>query len=149
MRYDLTKPSNKRSMFDVFFGDKFYDEFFAPVVNNSSSDIVNWRPAVDIVEKDDKYIIKADLPGVEEKDVSLELKDGMLTIKGERKNEYTEEKDNVYRCERSYGTFMRSFNVSDVNEEKITAEYKNGILTVELPKAEQKVAKKISIKKGV
>lgn len=145
MKYELVRPSNKKSMFDLFFGDKFYDDFFAPATG-SNSELTSWRPAVDIIEKDDRYVVKADLPGVEEKDVSVEVNDGVLTLKGERKTEFEEEKDNVYRSERSYGSFMRSFNIADVDEEKITADFKNGTLTIELPKAEQKKAKKISIK---
>lgn len=147
MKYELTKPTNKRSMFDVFFGDRFYDDFFAPSLGETS-EMASWRPAVDIVEQEDKYVIKADLPGVDEKDVSIEIKDGVLTLKGERSNEYKEEKDNVYRCERSYGSFMRSFNIADINEEKIDAQYKDGILKIELPKAEQKKPKKVAIKKS-
>lgn len=147
MKYEVTKPTNKKSMFDVFFGDRFYDDFFAPVTGNVG-EMSSWKPAVDIVEKQDRYVIKADLPGVEEKDISIEVKDGVLTLKGERSNEYTEEKDNVYRCERSYGSFSRSFNIADVNEDKIDAEYKNGILNIELPKAEQKMPKRVSIKKS-
>jgi HSP20 family protein len=137
MKHEIAKTNNNKSMLDLFFGDKFYDDFFTPTT---------WRPAVDIAEKDGKYVIKADLPGVEEKDVSVEVHDGVLTIKGERKSEFAEEKDNVYRAERSYGAFMRSFTIGDVNEDKINAEYKNGTLTIELPKTEQKKAKKISIK---
>jgi HSP20 family protein len=147
MKYEITKPTNRKSMFDLFFGDKFYDDFFAPVTG-SVGEMSSWRPAVDIIEKDDKYLITAELPGVDEKDVSIEIKDGVLTLKGERNKEYTEESDNVYRCERSYGSFMRSFNIADVNEEKIDAQYKDGILKIELPKAEQKKPKKVSIKKG-
>jgi HSP20 family protein len=146
MKYDIAKTNKNRSMFDVFFGDKFYDDFFAPV-SGGNTEFSDWRPAVDIVDKGDKYLIKADLPGLDEKDISLELKEGVLTLKGERKYEYEENKDNVYRSERSYGSFMRSFALNDVNEEAIKAEYKNGILNVELPKAEAKKAKKIEIKK--
>ncbi|MEI6092859.1 MAG: Hsp20/alpha crystallin family protein [bacterium] len=138
MKYEIANPNKQRSMFDLFFGDKFYDDFFIPANN--------WAPAVDIVDKGEKYLIKADLPGVDEKDISLEVQDGVLTIKGERKNEHEEEFDNVYRSERSYGSFLRSFNLSDIKEENIKAEYKNGILTVELPKAEEKKAKRIEIK---
>ncbi len=146
MKYEITKPSNRKSMFDLFFGDKFYDDFFSPAIN-TENEIMSWRPAVDVAEKDGKYVIKADLPGVDEKDVGIEVNEGILTIKGERKSEFTEEKDNVYRSERSYGSFMRSFNIGDVDEDKINAEYKNGTLTIELPKTEQKKSKKININK--
>lgn len=138
MKHELVNPNKQKSMFDLFFGDRFYDEFFTPATN--------WTPAVDIVDKGEKYLIKADLPGVDEKDITLEVNDGVLTLRGERKNEHEESNDNVYRCERTYGSFVRSFNLSEIKEEEIKAEYKNGILTVELPKAEEKKAKKIEIK---
>ncbi|MBN1115312.1 MAG: Hsp20/alpha crystallin family protein [Oligoflexia bacterium] len=142
MRYDLAKSGNKKSLFDVFFGDRFYDEF----VNLPSLAQNEWRPSVDIVEKEDKFVVTADLPGIDQKDINVELKDGILTIKGERKNEVNDEKDNVCRCERFYGSFSRSFNVYDVDEEKISANYKNGTLTLDLPKSERKKAKSIEIK---
>jgi HSP20 family protein len=141
MRYDIEKRNRRENFVDKFFNDFFFDtESF----NGNSS----WTPAVDIIEEKDKYLVKADLPGLEEKDVDLELKDGYLTIRGERKNEYENKEGNVYRCEKSYGSFMRTFNVNDVDADKVNAEYKNGILTINLPKAESKKAKKISIKKS-
>lgn len=138
MKHELVNPNKQKSMFDLFFGDRFYDELLTPATN--------WTPAVDIVDKGEKYLIKADLPGIDEKDISLEVNDGVLTLRGERKNEHEESNDNVYRCERTYGSFVRSFNLSEIKEEEIKAEYKNGLLTVELPKAEEKKAKKIEIK---
>lgn len=141
MRYDIEKRNRRENFVDKFFNDFFFET--EPFKASSS-----WTPAVDIIEEKDKYLVKADLPGVEEKDVDLELKDGYLTIRGERKNEYENKEGNVYRCEKSYGSFMRTFNVSDVDADKVSAEYKNGILTIELPKAESKKARKISIKKS-
>jgi HSP20 family protein len=142
MRYDITKNSKRNSLFDVFFGDSF----FSPVVRDSGEGVFSWAPAVDIVEKEDKYILKADLPGVDEKDVNIELKDNVLTIRGERKSEMEEEKENMTRCERTYGAFSRSFNVYDIAEDRIDASYNNGILTVELPKKEETKPRRIEIK---
>jgi HSP20 family protein len=148
MRYEITKPANRSSLLSSFFGDGLLEDFFSPVLRIASQgDSASWSPAVDIVEKEDRYIIKADLPGVNEKDISVELKDNVLTIKGERKSEFEEEKDNLKRCERTYGMFSRSFTVYDVAAEKIDASYDNGTLKLELPKAEETKAQKIEIKK--
>ncbi len=142
MRYDLEKNNKKENFLDRVFKEMFFDDY------EPFKAIKTWKPAVDIIEEKDKYLVKADLPGVEEKDIDVELKDGYLTIKGERRNEYENKDGNVYRCEKTYGSFIRTFNVSDVDENKVSAEYKNGILTVELPKSEEKKAKKINIKKS-
>ena len=99
-----------------------------------------WAPAVDIEEKDGKYLVKADLPGLKKKDIHLELHDGYLTLKGERKSENEEKKENYHRTERTYGTFQRSFKVPEgVTEKDIKAKYHDGVLelTVPAPKAEK------------
>ena len=144
MKYEVTKPTKKSTMLDSFFGDRFLDDFLVP--GREMEQFTDWIPAVDIVDKGDKYVVKADLPGIEEKDISVEVKDEMLTIKGERKHEHESEGDNVYRCERDYGSFTRSFSLDGIKEEEIRADYKNGILTDELPKAEERRTKKIEIR---
>ena len=99
-----------------------------------------WTPTVDIEEKDGKYLVKADLPGLKKKDIHLELHDGYLTLKGERKSENEEKKENYHRIERTYGTFLRSFKVPEgVTEKDIKAKYHDGVLelTVPAPKAEK------------
>ena len=99
-----------------------------------------WAPAVDIEEKEGKYLVKADLPGLKKKDIHLELHDGYLTLKGERKSENEEKKENYHRTERTYGTFQSSFKVPEgVMEKDIKAKYHDGVLelTVPAPKAEK------------
>ena len=99
-----------------------------------------WRPAIDIEEKDGNYLVKADLPGMNKKDIHLELRDGYLTLRGERKSEQEENKDNYHRIERTYGTFERSFRVPEgVTEKDIHAKYKDGVLelTIPTPKVEE------------
>ncbi|MEI6080458.1 MAG: Hsp20/alpha crystallin family protein [bacterium] len=145
MKYEIMTPNRRRSLVDTFFEGDLLNDFFAPATRDLGG-LTDWIPEVGILEKGNKYVIKADLPGVEEKDVSLEVKDGILTLKGERRNEAEKEEGNVYSCERSYGSFMRSFDLGDVKEEDIKAEYKNGTLTIELPKTEERKAKKIEIK---
>ena len=99
-----------------------------------------WRPAIDIEEKDGKYLVKADLPGLKKNDIHVELKDGYLTLRGERKSEHEENEENYHRIERTYGTFERSFKVPDgITEKDIHAKYKDGVLelTIPMPKLEE------------
>ncbi len=106
------------------------------------------KPAVDVVEKDKAYEVTAELPGMDEKNIEVQFSDGVLTIKGEKKEETEEKKKDYYVSERRYGSFRRSFQVPDgVDPEKIDASFKNGVLTVTLPKSPetQKKEKKITV----
>lgn len=95
----------------------------------------------DIRENEDSYILEAELPGFSKEDIHAEIKDGYLTIRAERKSESEEknEKDNYLRRERSYGSFVRSFELEGIKSEEITASYKDGILSVNLPKEKPEV----------
>ena len=96
-----------------------------------------WTPAVDILETADDLIVKADLPGVDLKDVDIRIENGTLSIKGDRKFEEKKENSGYHRIERSYGAFVRYFSLPDtVDAEKVNAAYKEGVLTVTLPKKE-------------
>lgn len=108
-------------------------------------------PAVDIAEKDKEYEITAELPGMNENNIDVKFADGVLTIKGEKKEEKEERKKDYYLSERRYGSFQRSFPVPEsVDANKIEAKFANGVLTIRLPKSAeaQKNEKKIAIKKG-
>ena len=99
-----------------------------------------WRPAIDIEEKDGNYLVRADLPGMNKKDIHIELHEGYLTLRGERKSEHEENKDNFHRIERTYGSFERSFRIPEgVTEKDIHAKYKDGVLelTIHAPKVEE------------
>lgn len=105
-----------------------------------------WLPAVDMFEKDDHLVIKAELPGTDKKDISLDFKDGVLTLSGVRKHENEVKEENVYRRELSYGRFVRSFSLpADSDAEKIKAEFQNGLLTIEIPRPEQHKPKQIKV----
>ncbi|MCS7101544.1 MAG: Hsp20/alpha crystallin family protein [Burkholderiaceae bacterium] len=96
----------------------------------------NWQPATDISETDHEYVFKAELPEVKKEDVSVEVEGNVLTIKGERKAEKEEKHKKMHRVERFHGAFLRSFTLPEnVNPKAITAEMKDGVLTVHLPKA--------------
>jgi HSP20 family protein len=104
-----------------------------------------WTPAVDVLETDNALIIKADLPDVDMQDIHVEMENGTLTLKGERKFGKADKAQGYHRIERSYGSFARYFDLPDtVEPEKVQAEYKNGVLAVTLPKKE--IAKPRSIK---
>lgn len=111
--------------------------------------VADWIPTVDISETDAEYQIKAELPEVKKEDVKVTVEDGVLTIQGERRHE-TEEKGRKYhRVERSYGSFVRSFTLPDhVDDTKVKAEYKDGVLNLHLPKSEKAKPKAIDVKIG-
>ena len=105
-----------------------------------------WSPAVDILETEDELVLKADLPDVELKDIDVRVENGTLSIKGERKFEKDYSDKGYHRIERSYGSFMRSFSVPNaVDTEKVSADYKNGVLTVKLPKKEAAKPKQVKV----
>jgi len=105
-----------------------------------------WSPAVDIVETEDELIVKADLPDVALEDIDVRVENGTLSLKGERKFEKELADQGYHRIERSYGSFMRSFSVpSSVDTEKVSADYKNGVLTVTLPKKEAAKPKQVKV----
>ena len=108
-------------------------------------------PVVDVVEKDQAYEVTAELPGLDENNVDVSFSDGVLSIKGEKKEETEEKKKDQYLSERRYGSFQRAFRLPDgIDADKIEATFKNGVLTVSLPKTPEAVqsARKIAIKKA-
>ncbi|MGA8367286.1 MAG: Hsp20/alpha crystallin family protein [Candidatus Acidiferrales bacterium] len=108
--------------------------------------LTTWAPAVDIYETENELVLKADLPDINEKDLDVRIENNMLTIHGERKFEQEVKEDNYLRMERTYGSFSRSFSLPNtVNSEAIKAEYKNGVLTVELPKRAESKPKQVKI----
>jgi len=110
------------------------------------SSTTTWSPAVDIYETENEITVHAELPGVDRKDITLNLEKNVLTLKGERRFEKETKHENYHRIERSYGGFSRAFSIpAIVEEEKIQAEYKDGILRISLPKKEQVKPKQIQI----
>lgn len=107
----------------------------------------DWAPTVDISETDSEYLVKAEIPEVDKKDVKVTVQDGLLTIQGERKQEKEEKGKKFHRIERSYGTFMRTFDIPDgVDDQKLKAEFKDGMLVVHLPKTEKVKTRTIEVK---
>ncbi len=110
---------------------------------------VDWRPAADIIENEQAYLIKAELPEVKKEDIRIDLNEGVLSIRGERRLETEHEDDKVHRVESFYGSFSRSFRLpDDVDVEGITAESRDGVLKVRLPKREAATPRSVEIKVG-
>ena len=106
-----------------------------------------WLPAVDISETEDSLIVKAEVPGMEPKDIEISLSGDMLIIKGEKKQKSEEKKENFHRIETRYGSFSRTVRIPvSVDSEKIEASYDNGVLKITLPKKEEEKARQIEIK---
>jgi HSP20 family protein len=113
---------------------RLFEEFFNGFPFGSSETREAWIPSVDILEKDGNLVLRAELPGMTEKQIDLKLEGNILTLKGERKMDNEDKKSNYHRVESFYGSFTRSFRLPDtVDFEKINAEYKNGVLIVTLP----------------
>jgi HSP20 family protein len=123
----------------------------SPLRKNGGKDeamtVAEWAPLVDIVEDEHEYLIKAEVPEVKKEEVKVTVQDGVLTLAGERKF-VREEKDKKYhRVERAYGSFVRSFSLpEDADENKVTADFKDGVLQVHLPKSEKARPKNIEVK---
>jgi HSP20 family protein len=113
------------------------------------SNLTSWAPAVDIYENEHELVVKADLPGVELKDLDIRVENNILTIRGERRFEKKVSEDNYLRVERAYGSFSRSFALANsVNPDGIKADYQNGVLTLNVPKREEAKPKQIKVTVG-
>lgn len=133
---DIQQEMNR--LFDEFFGER------RPEMTEGT-----WLPAVDVLENETEIIVRAELPGMTQDDIELDLQNNVLTVKGEKEKESKEEKENYHRIERSYGNFSRSFTLPcDVKAEDVKATFKDGVLEVVLPKVEEVKPKKINITTG-
>lgn len=124
------------------------NRIFNETVRNQGDEsaLTAWAPSVDIYETPNELVVKADLPEVDEKDIDVRVENNLLTIHGERKFDKSVSEDNYLRIERAYGTFSRSFSLPNtVNAEAIRAEYKNGVLTVNLPKREESKPRQVKV----
>ncbi len=126
--------------------NRFFDEFFGE--RRSGLIQGNWLPAVDMSENETEVVVRAELPGMNHDDIELNFQDNVLTLKGEKTKKSTE-KENYHREECCYGSFSRSFTLpARVDQEKIRANFKDGILEIVLPKSEEAQPKKIAISAG-
>ena len=127
--------------------NQLFDETFLPARGSEAAPAAAmWSPAVDIYESGDDIVVKAEVPGIEKGDVAVEVKDGILTLRGERKFEKEVKEENYHRIERSYGTFLRSFALPvSVDQDKVSARFKDGVLDVELPKKEKARPRQVKV----
>ncbi len=126
--------------------DDLFDRFFNDVWGTDRGLARTFAPAFDVSETDDEFIVRAEVPGVDPKDVDVNLSGNVLTIKGEKKDEREEKGENRHRIERSFGMFQRTFQIPvEGDEEKISAKYKDGVLDLRLPKTEKGKRKSIKI----
>ena len=145
MRLVKWKPAAGLPVYHDHF-ERMFDDFFG--VNRRRMDLQNfdWTPRVNVEEKEELFEITAEVPGMKKDEIDIEVQDGVLTIRGERKFEKEENGTNYHICERSYGTFQRAFTLPEnVREDNIEAEYKDGILRLALPKAEPQKPKEIKV----
>ena len=129
--------------------DRFFEDIIPLRWFEESEEIGEhlWAPRADMSETEDKYTVHMDLPGVSKKDLKVNLEDDMLTISGERKVDETQKGEDFYRRERSYGSFYRGFTIpKSVKQDKIEATFKDGVLTVNIPKVEKSKPRHIEIK---
>ncbi len=147
-RWDREYPAFRGLQSLQYDVNRIFDDFFrGDLLTGDSFFSRDWSPAVDIVEQNDAYILKAELPGMEKDDVKITLENNLLTIRGEKKNELEKKEGNYHRIERSYGSFERSFTIpGTIQPNNIDAHYANGILTLTLPKSEEAKPRTIDVK---
>jgi len=126
---------------------RMFNDFFART--SQDQNLTTWAPAVDIYEGEHELVVKADLPDVQPEDLDIRVENNILTIRGERKFEKKVDEKNYLRVERAYGSFARSFQLANtVNTEAIKADYKDGVLTLSIPKREEAKPKQIKVNVG-
>jgi len=124
----------------------FDDSFFQPSRSDDGLGLGTWHPVVDMFDEDDRIVIKAELPGMDKNDIAVDVKDRVLTLSGERTHDNAVKEENYYRRERAYGKFQRAFSLPvDVDSDKIKADFKDGLLKIEVPKPEKQKPKEITI----
>ena len=139
-RWDQARGLTLQDQVNRLFEDSFTRD------RSGRADLATWAPAVDIYETENELVVKADLPEVNEKEIDVRVENNLLTIRGERKFEKSVSEENYLRVERTYGAFSRSFSLPNtVNAEAIRAEYKNGVLTVNLPKREESKPRQVKV----
>src|SRR5918912_811834 len=126
-----------------------FDRLFNTLFDRSAADARSWTPAMDLVEAEDHFLLRADLPGLREEDVNIEVRDNTLRISGERKAEHEQRERGWYRLERQFGKFSRALTLPEgVNADAIEAKFDHGVLEVLIPKPEERKPRRIAINGG-
>ena len=129
--------------------NRLFNTFFDTPTGGNGPSVRRWIPAMDLVETDEHFVLKADLPGLAEDDVDIEVEDNVLTVSGERKAEHEDKREGYYRVERSYGAFRRSLTLPEgVDAQAVTATFDKGVLEVRIPKPEERKPRRVAIQVG-
>jgi len=140
-RWDQSRGLTLQDQVNRLFEDNLFTRD-----RSGHADLATWAPPVDIYETENELVLRADVPGLQDKDIDVRVENNTLTIRGERKFEKDVNEDNYLRIERSYGSFTRSFSLPNtVSSESIRAEYRNGVLTLHMAKREESKPKQIKI----
>ena len=127
----------------------FNTAFDAPATPGNGAAMRRWVPAMDLLETADHFVLRADLPGLTQDDVKIELEDSTLTVSGERKSEHEDKQEGYYRVERAFGGFSRSLTLpKGIDADAVTASFENGVLEIRVPKPEERKPRRISIAVG-
>jgi len=125
--------------------DRLFDSFFN--TDDEETSLAAFSPAVDIKEKEKEYLISVELPGIKKEDIKMNVRDNQLTVSGEKVQEKKSDSDHYHRTERVYGSFQRSFRLPETaDQENISAEFKDGVLNITIPKLKESISKNINIK---
>jgi HSP20 family protein len=144
--FDVIPFRRNRDLFGALSSD-WVDRFFEELTPFLRGDGGGWQPSFDISETDEHIHVKADLPGIDVKDLDISIDNNVLTVRGEKKHEKEEKAENYHRVERCYGSFCRAFTLpTDVKADEIDAVYKDGVLRLTVPKSEKSKPKKIEVK---
>jgi HSP20 family protein len=129
--------------------NRLFTTFFDTPTSGNGESARRWIPAMDLVETEDHFVLKADLPGLTEGDVNLEVEDNVLTISGERKAEHEDKREGYVRVERAYGAFRRSLTLPEgIDPDGVSASFDNGVLEVRIPKPEERKPRRVAIQVG-
>ncbi|MGH2923737.1 MAG: Hsp20/alpha crystallin family protein [Solirubrobacterales bacterium] len=129
--------------------NRLFDRFFDSGRGTNGAAVRRWIPAMDLVEGDEELVLRADLPGMKEGEVEIEIKDRVLTVSGERKAEHEQKGEGFHRLERSFGRFSRSLSLPDgVDADGVAASFEDGILEVKIPKPEETKPTRVEIGRG-
>ncbi len=142
----LVKWRPTRSLLPEIFEEDIFDWDVFPRLFPRTTEVMRFQPRIEVRETADEYLVHAEMPGLDKKDFHLSIEGNTLTLRGEKKQEHVEEGEQFYRSERAYGSFTRTFTLTDdIDRDKIKAEYKNGVLTIHLPKTEKARGKEIPV----
>jgi HSP20 family protein len=140
-RRGLARRGSREPLDDLF--GRFFDNWLSPRVTGEAHE---WEPAVDMIDRKDEIVLRADLPGLEQKDISVSVEGGVLSIRGERQEQREEKEEDYYYSERWTGGFYRALTLPPgVDADKIKATFKNGVLEVHIPKTKQASGKRVEI----